>query len=176
LALEFPVRPQRAFPPEQPPVQARLGLHRGPRLPLEGRLPKQPHLPGREHRRVRVRQHQGLTLRHRPVNVRVRLGVLRLEKSAGEPDQGKQNLREAEPEKSGAREPDRRKQNPRAVLSFRESPLGQPGNLHLKQPVPVKEQEKGLKRGLTESQKGPRARLLRRDQRSRNKDSRFDSA
>ena len=178
MALEFPVRPQRAFPPEQPPVQVRLGrpqpgapqLHRGPRLPLEGRLPRQLHLPA-EHRRVRVRQHQGLALRHRPVNVRVRLGVPRLEKSAREPDQGKQNLREAEPEKSGAREPDRRKQNPRAVLSFRESPLGQPGNLHLKQPVPVKEQEKGLKRGLTESQKGPRAHLLHRDLRSKNNES-----
>jgi hypothetical protein len=102
----------------------------------------------------------------------VRLRALRLEKSAGKPDQGKQNLREAEPEKNGAREPDRRKQNPRAVLNFRENLLGQPGNLHLKQPVPVKEQEKGgHKRGLTESQKGPRARLLRRDQRSRNKRS-----
>ena len=182
--LGSPVRLQQVFPPEQLQVQARRArpqpgapqLHRGPRLPLEGRLPRQLHLPA-EHRRVRVRQHQGLTLRHRPVNVRVRLGVPRLEKSAGEPDQGKQNLREAEPEKSEAREPDRRKQNPRAaVLSFRESPLGQLGNLHLKQPVRAKEPGKADKRGLTESQKGPRARLLRRDQRGRNKDSRLDSA
>jgi hypothetical protein len=106
LAPEFPVRPQRVFPPEQPPVQARLArpqpggpqLNLGPRLPLEGRLPRQLHLPA-EHRRVRVRQQQGLVLRHPP---RERQGA------AGSPpareERGKARPGETGSERSGTRE------------------------------------------------------------------------
>ena len=116
-----------------------------------------------------MRRQEDLTLRHHLADGRVR--ALPLEKSVvREPDQGKQNPRAAEPEKSGAGEPDRRKRNPRAAArNFNENPLlGQPGNLRLKRQVPVKEPGKVRKRGLTGSQKGPRARLLHRDRNSNN--------
>jgi hypothetical protein len=173
--LASPVRPQRA----RPAGQVRLAHHQSeashlqqpPRLPLEGRRPGQLHQPA-ERRRVPVRQHQGLTLRRRRASARVPLRSLELEKSVGKPDQRKQNLQAAGPEKSGVREPGRRKQSPQAaVLNFRENPLGQPGNLHPKQQAPVKEPGKEHKHGLTESQKGPRARLLHRNPKSENSQS-----
>jgi hypothetical protein len=173
--LGFPERPQRAPPPEQPVVQARLAHQSGEshlrqrlQLPARDLLPRQVHrLAGRL--RVRVPQQQGLAPRHPRVNVRVPLRVRQLEKSAvREPDQVKQSPRAAELEKSEAREPDRRKQNHRAaVLNFRENPLGQRGNLHLKQQVPVKEPQKGHLRVPTGNRKGAKLTHLR--PRSRNR-------
>jgi hypothetical protein len=83
--------------------------------------------------------------------------VLRLEKNAaGEAERKKQNPQATDLEKSGAPEPDPRRPNLRAaVQNFRENPLlEEPGNLHLKQQIPVKEQRKELKRGPTGNQKG----------------------
>jgi hypothetical protein len=98
--------------------------------------------------------------RHHLAHGRVR--VPPLEKSAvHEPGRKKQNPRAADPEKSAVHEPDQEKQNPQvAVLNCKENHLSQPGNLDLKQRVPVKEAGKGRKRGLTGNLKGLRARLL----------------
>jgi hypothetical protein len=82
----------------------------------------------------------------------------------------KQNPRTEALEKSRAREPNRGKQNPRAAVpNFRENPLGKPGNLHLKQQVPVKEPQKGQKRGLTGNQKGAKLPHPQKGLRSRNR-------
>ena len=153
------------------------------RPPLEGRRPARLHQLA-EDLRVRAREQQPLMLRQRLANARARLRPLRLEKSAVEPDQEKQNPQAAEPEESRAREsgprkqspretelekneapePDRSKQNPRAVvLNFKENLLGQRGKLHLKQPIRAKGPGKAHKRGLTGSRKGQRACLLLRD-------------
>jgi len=111
-----------------------------------------------------MRQQRGLTLPHHDANTKALPRVLRREKSrTQEADQEKQNPRAAEPEKIAAREPDQSKQNLRvAVLNFRENPLlGQPGNLHLKQQIPVKEPRKEHKQGLTGNQRGAKPIHLR---------------
>jgi hypothetical protein len=80
---------------------------------------------------------------------------------AREVDQRKQNPRAAEPEKSLASGPDQKKRNPRAAaLNFSENHLRHPVNLDLKRKVPVKEQRKARKHGLTGNQKG--AKLILR--------------
>jgi hypothetical protein len=152
---------QRACLVEEPVRRARLAhLPRVPHLrqalrPLQGHLPKENH-------------QQGLTLRRHRANVRG-LRAHRPEKSGvGELDPRRQNPRAAEPEKSGVGEPDQRKQNPRAaVLNFSENLLlGQPGNLHLKQQIPVKQLPKAHKRGVTGNQKGEKLAHLRQGNRS----------
>jgi hypothetical protein len=157
-------------------VQARLAhpqprashLQQPPRLALEGRQPAHLLQPA-EHHRVRVRLHQSPTLRPRRANVTVPLRALRLAKSAGERDQGKQNLRAADLEKNEAPKPDRRRLNRRgAALNFRENLLGQIGNRHRRQQVPVKELGKAHERGPTESRKGPRQCPLHRNLSNKN--------
>jgi len=111
-----------------------------------------------------VRLQRSLTLPHHGGNAKALPRALRRETSgAQETDKEKQNLRATEPEKIAALEPDQRKQNLRvAVLNFRENPLlEQPGNLHLKQQIPVKEPRKGHKRGLTGNQRGAKLIHLR---------------
>jgi hypothetical protein len=153
---------QRACLVEQPVRRARPAhLPRVPHL-RQALRQLQDHLPKENHQ-------QGLTLRRHRAHVRG-LRAHRPEKSGvGEPDPRRQNPRAAEPEKSGAEEPDQRKQNLRAaVLNFSENLLlGQPGNLHLKQQIPVKEPRKGHKRGVTGNQKGARLTHLRPGNRSK---------
>ena len=154
---------QRACLVEQPVRRARPAhLPRVPHLRQALRKLQQGHLPKENHQ-------QGLTLRRHRANVRG-LRAHRPEKSGvGEPDPRRQNPRAAEPEKSGAEDPDHRKQNPRAaVLNFSENPLlGQLGNLHLKQQVPVKQLPKAHKRGVTGNQKSTKLTHLHQGNRSK---------
>jgi hypothetical protein len=119
-----------------------------------------------------------MRLRHR-ICVAVRRRALQLEKSAaGEAGQRKLNLqvpaleKSVALEKSAALEPDQKKHLRAAALKSKESPLGKTGKLHPKQQqVPVKELGKGHKRGLIESQKGPRRRHRQKDLKSKNNKS-----
>ena len=172
LVSAFPARtaPQRKLPAERLAVRARLDrpskaphLRQALRRSRQGHLPSESHQPA-ERRRLRVRLQRSLTLPHHGGNAKALPRALRRETSgAQETDKEKQNLRATEPEKIAALEPDQRKQNLRvAVLNFRENPLlGQPGNLHLKQQIPVKEPRKGHKQGLTGNQRGAKPTHLR---------------
>ena len=120
-----------------------------------------------EHRPVRMRRRGDLTLRYRLAAGRVRAPLLENSAVRG-PDQRKQNPRAAEPEKSGAGEPNRGKQSLRAaVLSFSENRLK--GKLR----VQVKKPPKGHKRGLTGSQKGAKVAHPLRDPEDRNNRCKF---
>ena len=118
-------------------------LRQALRRSRQGHLPSESHQPA-ERRRLRVRLQRSLTLPHHGGNAKALPRALRRQKS-------------------GAQEPDQGKQNPRAaVLNFRENPLlGQPGNLHLKQQIPVKKPRKGHKHGLTGNQRGAKPTHLR---------------
>ena len=167
MALEFPGRAQGASPREQAAAQARLARNLleafhpqpPPRLPLEGRLARQPHQ-REESRRVHTRHQPDRALRHHRANVRVR--PHRLEKSAvGESGHGRQNPRAADLKRSAAQEPDPKKLNPRrAELNFRENLLRQPENLLLTRQILMREPVKEIKSDPTGNQKGAK-RILR---------------
>src|SRR5437899_9778475 len=154
LVSAFPARtaPQRKLPAERLTVRARLDrpskaphLRQALRRSRQGHLPSESHQPA-ERRRLRVRLQRSLTLPHHGGNAKALPRALRRETS-------------------GAQETDKEKQNLRvAVLSFRENPLlEQPGNLHLKQQIPVKEPRKGHQRGPTGKPRGAKPIHLRQE-------------